>query len=54
MATKYVLAALAIVFVVLGSVRTLSHGTKANPQARTWLLIGGIFGAVSVWLFSRG
>jgi len=25
-----------------------------HPQARTWLLIAAIFGAVSLWLFSRG
>ena len=54
MLTKYILGALAIVFVGLAVVRTASGGTKAHPQARTWLLIGVIFGAVSAWLFYQG
>lgn len=47
MATKYILAGLAVLFVVLA----LARGGLARPQARTWLMIGVIFGAVSAWLF---
>ena len=47
MATKYILAALAILFVLLA----LARGGPARPQARTWLLVAVIFGAVSAWLF---
>ena len=47
MAAKYILAALAVVFVALA----LARGGLPRPQTRTWLLIGVIFGAVSAWLF---
>jgi hypothetical protein len=47
MATKYILARLAVLFVVLA----LARGGLSRPQARTWLLIAGIFGVVSAWLF---
>ncbi|MEO6237666.1 MAG: hypothetical protein ABIQ52_11755 [Vicinamibacterales bacterium] len=49
MAAKYILSALAIVFLVAAATRGFS-----GPQARTWLLVAGIFTAVSLWLFSNG
>jgi hypothetical protein len=49
MAAKYILAGLALAFLAAGAVRLI--GGPAHPQGRTWLLIGVIFGAVSVWLF---
>ncbi len=52
MATKYVLAALAVVFLGLSLARRAGSGR--SPQVRTWLLIGAIFGAVSAWLFYQG
>lgn len=54
MATKYILAALSIVFLVLAVGRIARSGQAAHPQSRTWLLIGVIFGAVSAWLFYQG
>ena len=51
MAAKYILAALACVFLVAGTFRRLTGGSV--PQSRTWLLVGAIFAAVSLWLFSR-
>ncbi len=54
MLTKYILGALAAVFLTLALVRVASGGIKAHPQARTWLLIGIIFGAVSAFLFLQG
>jgi hypothetical protein len=53
MAAKYILAALAVVFLFLGTTRTAKGGT-AHSQARTWLLIGFIFAIVSAWLFYQG
>jgi hypothetical protein len=49
MATKYILAALAIVF--LGFALT-AVPRGATGQARTWTLIAIIFGVVSLYLFS--
>ena len=53
MLTKYILGALAIVFLSLAVTRLASGGMKAHPQSRTWLIIGAIFGAVSAYLFYR-
>ena len=53
MAAKYVLAVVGAVFLVMGILRATRLGAS-HPQARTWLLIAAIFGAVSLWLFSRG
>jgi hypothetical protein len=52
MAAKYILAVLAVVFLTLA---TLGPATgRPRPQTRTWLLVGVIFGLVSLWLFARG
>jgi hypothetical protein len=51
MPAKYIFAVLAAGFLlaaVLGGLRGERH-----PATRTWLLIGTIFAAVSLWLFSR-
>ena len=53
MAAKYVLAVVGAVFLATGILRACRLGAS-HPQARTWMLIGAIFGAVSVWLFTRG
>jgi uncharacterized membrane protein HdeD (DUF308 family) len=50
MTTKFIFAALAVAFLVAGSVRAARLGL-AHPQARTWLLMAGIFAVVSTWLF---
>jgi hypothetical protein len=47
-AAKYILGALAAVFLIAAATRGFR-----GPQARTWLLVAGIFTAVSLWLFSR-
>lgn len=52
MATKYILAGLAAVFLVTSLVR-VRRGGRAQPQVRVWLLIALIFGVVSAWLFYR-
>jgi hypothetical protein len=51
MLTKYILGALAVVFLALAVIRIAGGGAKTYPQVRTWLIIGIIFGAVSLWLF---
>jgi ammonia channel protein AmtB len=51
MATKYILAGLAALFLALAIGRLAAGGPRSQPQNRTWLLIGVIFGAVSAWLF---
>ena len=53
MAANYILAALAVVFLVAALMRVSRGGGIAHPQTRTWLLISVIFAAVSAWLFSR-
>jgi hypothetical protein len=51
MLTKYILGALAVVFLALAFSRIAGGRPKAYPQVRTWLLIGVIFAVVSAWLF---
>jgi hypothetical protein len=53
MAARYVLGTLAILFLVLGGIR-IARERRVGPAARTWLLIGLIFGAVSLWLRYTG
>ena len=54
MATKYILAVLSVVFLILGIRRLGRDAGRSHPQSRTWLLIGVIFGAVSAWFFYQG
>jgi xanthine dehydrogenase molybdopterin-binding subunit B len=54
MYAKHILAVLAVVFVVMAMRRLGPGGGGRREQARTWFLVGAIFGAVSLWLFSRG
>ena len=48
MAAKYVLGALAVVFLIAGVAR------RQSLQGRTWLLVAAIFAVVSLWLFVSG
>jgi len=50
-AATYILVVLAAGFVLAAAWSRLQG--HRNPASRTWLLIGTIFGAVSLWLFSR-
>jgi hypothetical protein len=50
MAANDILGCLAVVFLVLGGLRS-AHDRTVGPAARTWLMIGVIFGVVSVWLW---
>lgn len=51
MAARYILTALALVFLAAAAIRMVRDGGRVGPAARTWFLIGVIFGAVSVWLW---
>ena len=51
MAAKYVLAALAVVFLAAALWRLARDGFKLAPSSRTWFLVALIFGAVSGWLW---
>jgi len=52
MLAKYILAVMAGVFLIAAAIRRARHGP--GPQSRTWLLVGGIFAVVSLWLFVGG
>ena len=53
MAAKYILAALSAAFLVLGAAGALAARGRPQPKHRTWLLVGGVFAAVSAWLFLK-
>jgi hypothetical protein len=46
MAARYVLGSLSVVFLALGTLRWV-RDRRVGPAARTWLLIGLIFGFVA-------
>ena len=50
MLAKYIIAGLAIVFLLAATLRVKGRGWS-HPQVRTWLLIAAIFSIVSAWLF---
>jgi hypothetical protein len=47
---KLIFAVLGPLFLLLGAVRCALAGRLA-PQGKTWLLIGGIFSGVALWLW---
>lgn len=49
---KLVFAVLGPGFLILAGWRFVRAGALV-PQARTWLIIGVLFSAVAVWLWSR-
>jgi uncharacterized membrane protein HdeD (DUF308 family) len=53
MAAKYILAVLAAAFLAAALMRVSSGGGLSDPRTKTWLLIAGIFGVVSAWLWRR-
>jgi hypothetical protein len=50
-AAKYVLAVLAVVFLLLAGFRITRDGGQIMPASRTWLLTGIIFAVVSGYLW---
>jgi len=51
LATKYILAILAVVFWLLVVGRIARDGGRVGPAARSWLIIAVVFSAVSAWLW---
>lgn len=53
MTARHILATLALVFTVLALARIARNGRAGYVQARAWLLVAVIFGAVSAWLYLK-
>jgi hypothetical protein len=51
LAAKYILPALAAVFLVLAGLRIRRDRGRIMPASRTWLLTGIIFALVSAYLW---
>ena len=49
MLAKYILSALAVLFLLGGAFRL--RAGREHPQGKTWVLVGAIFAVVSGWLF---
>jgi hypothetical protein len=47
-----IFAVLGPCFLLLGAWRWLAAG-RVVPQARAWLIVGAIFSAVALWLWSK-
>ena len=54
MAAKYILAVLAIAFLIAPTLRLVRDGGRVRPATKTWLLTGGIFVIVAGWLWYQG
>jgi hypothetical protein len=54
MVAKYILAAVAITFLIAATMSRSRGAGVRHPQTRTWLLVSVIFAAVSTWLFLAG
>jgi hypothetical protein len=50
MNTRYILVALAVVFLAAAGLRLAKGRSATDPTTRTWLLIALIFTAVAAWL----
>lgn len=49
MTAKYILGILGVAFLVAAGVRLARDRGQLGPAAKTWLIIGVIFSAVSAW-----
>jgi hypothetical protein len=54
MATKYILAVLGAIFLVLAVGCIMRDGGQIGPVSRTWLSVAFVFGAVGLWLWTGG
>jgi hypothetical protein len=54
MSAKHVLTILSVVFLSLAARRILRDGGTVAPAVRAWLIVGGMFAVVSVWLWLTG
>ncbi len=53
MAAKYILAVLAVVFLIVATLRLARDNGSVGPAVKAWLLTGGIFAIVAGWLWYR-
>jgi hypothetical protein len=53
MVAKAILAMLSLVFLVAAAWRLCRDGGRIVPASKTWLLVGGIFALLSMWLWLR-
>jgi hypothetical protein len=51
LATKFILAGLAVVFLIAAVLRLGRDRGRIGPASKTWLIIAFVFGAVSLWLW---
>ena len=54
MAAKYILVLASAIFLLLAIARIVKDGMHIGPASRTWLIVGCIFGLVSLWLWIGG
>jgi len=54
MLAKFIFTLGAVVFLVAAIVRILKDKGSLAPQSKTWLIMGGILTAVSIWLWVTG
>jgi hypothetical protein len=54
MGAKYILLGLGCVFLIAAVSRLATDQWQMSPAPRAWLLIGGIFLAVGLWLLHTG
>ena len=53
MQAQDIVAVLAVVFLALATVRLVRDGWQLGFQCRAWLLVSGIFAAVSAFLWLK-
>ncbi|SDJ15322.1 hypothetical protein [Variovorax sp. OV700] len=50
MRARYILAVLALAFLISAALRWARNARRIDPAVRTWLLIALIFTAIAAWL----
>ena len=53
MQARTILTILALVFLAAAALRMVRERGRIGPAGKTWWLVGAIFAAVSVWLWTR-
>ncbi len=53
MAAKYILATLAVVFLIVATLRLVRVDGRFGPAVKAWFVTGGIFAIVAGWLWYR-
>lgn len=51
MAPKHILPVVGVIFLLLAVARLARDGGRLGPASRTWLIVAGLFGLVSLWLW---